>query len=677
MNETRGVFDGLSGVLDNFMNRETRFDPYYFWEPFDCEEPSSDVIAKAAEDGVDLFNDDIAKLAGPYPRKFQSGMILSTKPVSCIQAGSRVGKSIANQVELGCMISRQTPYCLRYNKGVDTGIKRFVTPENIFRFGRLDSRSGVLIDYNINAPLDAKSWDCGNIIGIGKYPEEKYCPDGRQIWIGTLARSIDTHWWPVLAGTGSQRFLPQEFIDISKGNNGSDHGKYCIHGPRDIDIFIKSYNAERQTFESTTAHAILWDEEPIKPELFISGYGHGDYHRFSFTPFQGKTWSNGLFFGCISEDARTLGLEYGIGALKREDFDYFQASAYDSPYIDKDERDRRRNAFPMHERKAIIWGRYARHEGQPFFNRSKVQKWMRKFVHPYMPCKFTADMPYHGMYGNPNFGTRGLMEVSVTKTELEEEDTRDTWRVYEDVRPGVAYMAVFDPAEGAADPSQVQDKSFGLIIREPDSRDSVRNENYPVIVATTRSTLPTMAFAHSCEPVLRYYNNALLASERGHGKDNEAFGMVLDEYPYWYYYESQNDTTKQYHKKKGFDTNVKTRSPMLLKIREWTDEYEVDEDPMIKDAWIYDELAGAVTVTNKNGKHKCDHTKEGSLDGVICLAIATYIFQEQPEVITCNKEEEYEEPKMGFMQRFSLIAEQMDMPSQVPMGHGVAARSGR
>ena len=673
------IFSDATSVVDAFADRAQTFDPYMFWEPWDCKEPTPDAIFKAAEDGVDLEHDDVTALAGPYPRKFQSGHVLSKKRVSCIQAGSRTGKSHSNLVILGASISRQPPYSMRYAEGEDTGIRRAITPINVFRYGRRDARTGTLIDFDVNAKIDLAEWNCGNITGVGVFPEELYCPDGKQIWVGTLARSINTYWWRSLAGTGEQRLLPEEFMDQSRGNRGSNWGEKAIFAPRDITIFIKSYDADRKTFESQDCHILMFDEEPPKPELYVSGAGHCKYQRWSFTPWGGLTWSQSLFFGCVSKKAKDKGMELEIGSFNREEFDYFQATQYDSPYVESEHRDRNRTTFPMHERKSVIWGRYSRHEGQPFFDRSKLQVWEREFCHKYKIATFSASRAWSGMYADVYSGLPGLLEIKVRRTDVTEENMKETWRIYENPKPNVGYLATFDAAEGATDPAQVQDKSFGLILRRWMKGDPEDMEDIPIIVASTRSTLPTIPFARLAFPVLRYYNNALLGAERGHGKDNEAFGVTLDEWPFWYYYTATNDTTKNQHAKKGCDTNSKTRTLYFSKIRDWQDSFTVDQDPWIKDSWLYDEMAGAIIKSTPMKKNRCDHTKDGSLDGVICLGIGIYIIQEEPDVIVCNStpqdEEEVSAFRLSINNKLGLSPEQQH--KTVAMGAGVAGMGNR
>lgn len=659
----------VTNFFDKFADRQTRDDPYLYWEPWDCDLPSPEVFKKAEEDGVDLVSDECIELAGQYPRPFQTDHVLSTKKISIIQAGSQSGKTIANMVILCCMVSRTPPYSLRYDKGVDTGIRRAVSEWNIRRFGRRDVKSGRILDHDHKAKADG-TWDCGNIIGAGKFPEELYAPSGSAIWIGTLAKAVLDTWWPALAGTSSQRFFPMEIIDTSRGNGGYNIGNKVVHCVNDIDIAIKSYELGHTKFESKRAWALFYDEEPPEKQIYISGSQHAVYQRFSFTPLRGITWSKELFFACIDKDSTVR-----KNGLLRKDFDYFYASQYDSPYQDKQVVEQNRRGLQPWDRRSRVWGQYSEFDGQPFFDRSKLQEWRRKYLHPYKTVEFQAERSYHGIRGSPMMGLPGIMGVRVQPVETDADSMRGAWRMYETVRKGVGYLATFDAAEGAINPEEVQDKSFGLITRAP-LPEEVESFGRPVVVAACRSSLPTIRFAESGLPVLRYYNNALLAAERGHGKDNEAFGRTLDEWPYWYYYMAQSGATGRLRPKKGFDTTTKSRTMMMDFLREWIESVDREDDPGIRDELIYGELSAAIIKETAAKKLKrCDHPTTGSLDGVICLGIATYILHETPNLVVCNVASGEEKKKSRFMDRFSP-----GDPGQrgyVPFGSGIGNIGGR
>ena len=676
-----GMFTDLSETIETFMSDKAECSPFWGFEPFDLGVPTQDVVDKAEEDGVDLLGDVAAQLAGPYPRQFQSGAILSKKPTACLLASTQTGKSYAAQALIGASVSRQPPFSLRYEKGVDTGIKRQVSPLNINRFGRIDIRTGTVIDHNIHAEIDSQSWTCGNIMGAGIFPEELYVPDGEQLWVGTLARSIDTLWWPIFAGTNAQRFLPAEFLDKSKGNGGTNSKKLCIHCPNDVTLFVKSYDADFKTFETVTAHLIVYDEEPLKVGHYLSGEGHSVYQRFFFTALNGLSFTQSLFFGCVDEAAKNRAKEHGVGVYDREDFDFFQASRYESPYVDPAAREIHRKSQPRHGRVQKVWGRYGEHTGNPFFDRSKIEYWRERFCASHRKVRLMPKSAYDGIVQQYGRSLPCLMDVGIAemKPAPKEDDLRTVFRVYENPKPGVGYLWLADLAEGAVDPKESQDFNFGIMVRAPTPDDNFENPahyDYPVVVATIRSTLQTIAFAHYTSLALRWYNNAVLAPERGHGKDNEAYGTTLDDWPYWYFFNATSDKTQKSRPKKGFDTNAGTRDNMLLQVRTWLDEFDKDEDPLIKDSWLYDELAGAVLKETRNGKKRCDHPRNGYLDGVICLAIATYIFNESPDVIVCNYVEPEKRSGQTFLERMQKRNSQDRNSPPVRMGAGVGKISG-
>jgi phage terminase large subunit-like protein len=657
------LFKTVDKAIKQVESRKVDFDPYYFFEPWDADVPDMETLKAAMEDGVDLEDDPAVKLSGVYPRPFQTGSILSTKNMVCTQAGSRSGKSICTLVVIGAMISRKPPYAFRYDKGEDTGVRRPVTDENITRFGRYHAVTGEFLDHNTKAPLGPE-WHCGNIVGCGKFPEELYPPDGEQIWVGTIAKSVDTFWWPALTGEGAKRFLPREFFDEAKGNKGSSRQAMIVHGIRSIDIHIKTYEQKHTKFESQTAWLLAWDEEPPEPSIYISGAVHAKYQRFSFTPLKGRSWSEDLFFSCLKPKAER---KKGAG-LSRSDFDYFYASQFDSPFVERSKLLRDRRGMETWERKARIWGQYSEYAGQPFFHREKIFFWRKNFCMDFLPVRFRTTTPYDGMYGSSVSNVPGLLQVRAIPERVNEEDGQYVWRMYEKARPGVGYCAVFDAAEGAVTPTDAKDMGFGLVFRAPTDEEAGTWAGLPVVVATIRSSLPTVAFARSAWPVLRHYNNALLAAERGHGKDNEAFGLTLEDWPYWYMYQVK-EAARRHMLKKGFDTNKTTRTACLDKIKDWVDEYEVDEDPNFRDDRVYHELGMAVSKQTMGGKMKCDHPSGGSLDGVICLGIATYILQESPDLIVCSSVEEGSSHKGGFMRR--VFGEQKQAAGRPSMGQGI------
>jgi hypothetical protein len=144
---------------------------------------------------------------------------------------------------------------------------------------------------------------------------------------------------------------------------------------------------------------------------------------------------------------------------------------------------------------------------------------------------------------------------------------------------------------------------------------------------------------------LRYYNNALLASESAvRGGANATFVNELNDWPYWFYFETTNDATGKVQSKKGFDTNASTRESLFDLAKDWINSFDVEAYPYIPDYDILRELYEAIQVETKSGKFKCDHTKKGTLDSVMAWCIMQYITKFKPEQIRCNVKEQ-EKPK--------------------------------
>jgi hypothetical protein len=259
-------------------------------------------------------------------------------------------------------------------------------------------------------------------------------------------------------------------------------------------------------------------------------------------------------------------------------------------------------------------------------------------------------------------GVPGLLDISVRADNAPSENRTNVWHMFEDRKPNIPYVLTADCAEGSIDPDAAQDSNCALIAR-PNEED----ESLPVIVAAIRSTLPVLPFARTCSHAMRYYNNALLASERGRGKDNEAFGQELDDWPWWFYFSVTNDKTGKVVQKKGFDTNARSRDIIFELIRDYIDDRSEDIDPELKDDSLVRELAAAVIGKSVGGKSRCDHPPSGTLDMAIAFGIMLYVLSKTPDQISCNA---YETPVESGLMRF--LARQNEQKPYVFMGQGLS-----
>lgn len=620
------VFDKISDLPDKLAENETGNDPFYSYEPWDVEERPQWVKDQAMKDGVTIFDPEMTKFIGVDPHPFQSGYMLSCKPLRIKMGGTQIGKSIDALYEAFVMLTGEIPFSLRYPKGYDTGIKRAVTFENVNRFGRWDTRTKTFIDFNTKATIDTLSWDCGTIKGVGVYPSEKIAPEGEQVWIGTYQKPMTNYWWPKIADV-STRVIPDKFIDKTRGNHGLHVQKNTVYVIRNCKIIIITYESGHQTFEAEKAWAYIGDEEVLDQRIFQAAQQHARYVSLIFTPFNGITWSKGIVFPERKSNTRDL----------------FHATQYDSPYQNRTEIEVKRETMKAWDIGARVWGIPTDVHGEPFFDRMKISAWINRFKKHYTLKKFVPSAQYYGIVSRPEITPiPGLMDTQVKMIDETEDNRMNVWRVYEERKIGIPYLLTVDPAEGANDPDAAADVCAALMTRPPSG-----DERKPVIVASLRSTLETVPFARTCSYAMRYYNNALLGAETKRGACNATFAGELRDWPYWYMFTSIQDSTGVSRQQKGFDTNASTRDAIFLLIEEWINSFEADQDPGIFDEPLLEELAKAIT-TIKSGKKRCDHTKDGTLDTTITLGIALYVYKHSLDQVKCNL---FEEPKVNSHHR--------------------------
>lgn len=644
----------ITEFLDKKASGAVDMTPFYAFEPYDVGKRPDWVIEQARKDGVDLYTDEMLYHVGADPHKFQTGFLLSVAPFRTIIAGSRNGKTVSDLVELAIMVSGEKPVSMRVDKGVKTGFKRKITKENIVRFGRFDIRSGAFIDYDFNArrPEGWDEWDCGYIEGVGVYPDEKIPKPGETIWIGCTQRALTERWWPAFEGEDDD-FFPKEFIDRKRGYNGYMKSENVVFGVRRMRVAMISYESGFRKFEAAGKeavgiHAVFFDEEPPDQQCVTAAVNRCRYFSLSETPYLGITYTKQLIFNPKKD---------------RRKNQVFHATIYDSPYLDKETIDHRRSLMPPHEIGARIWGLHTELKGKPYFDRMKINAWIRANKVPFQLARFRPFEEYDGMYSRPDHEKPGLFSVEILlEQKAKEENKQDVWRIYEKAREDVAYFLMADSSEGSDVPSESGDVLASLVMRPP-----MHEEQFPQIVASLRSTLKTVYFARVCSWALRYFNNALLCAEGPtRGSFNAIFYSELVDYPYWYNQPSERWSTRKYRTVKGFDTNVATRPAIFDIITEILSEYDITDTPEIADVPLLQELAGCILAT-KNGKLRPDHPTGGSLDTTICYGQGIYVWKHNPEQIKCRAEPKKRANRFGEL--LSRATEPVKGP--VYLGEGV------
>lgn len=617
MSDKQSVHQSLASFLDRKLGGEIEPHPFFYFEPWDVKERKEWVKEQAKKDGINLYEGELLKHLGGDPHQFQTGYLLSQARMRTLLAASRVGKTVATNIELGIMVSGEKPISMRFEKGHKTNVKRLITPENIIRFGRLDSRSGEFIDNNVDAKRAEgwEEWDCGFIEGVGVYPDDKICKAGQVCWIGTTHQALLEYWWPNL--TNRDRCLfPYDFIDRRSGNDGymkSEWSVYCVRGTR---ITIISYESGFRKYEATEVHSCVFDEESPDQACVTAAINHCKYFSMAMTPYMGMTYTKRLIF-----DSKK----------NKDDNQVFHATSYDSPYLTTDTINHRRSLMQPYEIGARIWGLHTEASGQPYFDRHKINTWIRRLDNDYKLAKFYPAEEYDGIITNKSRSKPGIMDVEIKMHDAGELNRQDVWKIYEPLEEGVAYYLMADSAEGSDIPDESADVLAAMVMRPPD-----QDEKFPQIVATLRSTLRTHVFARVVLYAVRYWNNALLCAEGPiRGSFNALFYAENKDYPYWFKQTSIRDSTRKVRTIKGFDTNVATRGAIFDGIREVLDENTIEEMTEIRDEDLLVELAACI-VAKKNGKTRPDHDKRSSLDSAICYGQGIYVWKNYTSQIKCR-----------------------------------------
>lgn len=636
----RDAIDTLLNTIDNHKDLVGDVSNFTAFEPWDLPERPSWQYDLAIEDGVDLRSVEHTKLFGTTPNLFQSGIVFSDKKLSLTIAASQVGKSFPELMRLICSASGEFPYSMRYPRGVDTKVPRVISVENVRRFGRRDSVTGKIIDYDETKIAEYlrgnREWNCGTIIGVGKFPDKLVAPDGAKFWIGTTRRAYIEMWLPKLNIENKENcIIPAHMVDTNRGNKGYSAINQMVHLKRGIDISFITYESGPIKFEARRVFRIALDEEPPNREIFAAAMSHCESMSIITTPYRGVTWLKEIIDKPL------------------ESKDIWHCTQYDSPYQVKSSVDAERASYLPHQRAARCWGvPVVQNEDRPFFHPLKINLWMQRHKPRYQLTRFSATQRYGSIKPDYESSLACLMDVPIKAEKTDKEDSQYAWRMYEDVKKGEAYALIADPAEGDEIPEDAGDAAAAIVVRLPKTKtrkDEFGNEivNWPQPVALIRSTLLCEQFAEMCLYVARYYNNATLAPESyRRAAWNALFYGKTKTYPYWFYHDTERWSTRKRRGTPGFDTNAKTRDLIFKKVQDWEDSFTEDEPPNFFDDMLLEEMAGCIL--NKKGRP--DHVTRGKLDLTVCWGIALYIASEYPEQFKDNSvvsDEEEEETFLG------------------------------
>lgn len=593
--------------------------PFYSFEPWDVEERSEEIYELARRDGVDLKDELLCKTVGDAPHPFQSGLLTDDIRIKVPLAGSQCGKTFPAVVLTIMMITGEIPIAFRYDKGEHTGFRRPITVDNIKRFGRIDKETGTVIDKDIYATRD-DTWDCGEIMGAGKFPHELVCPyPNARAWIGCFSEHKHQTWIPKL-----RDLIPEHCLDKTKGVKGFNErdGIISLSGGREINII--TYEQDYRRFESRKVWLIVLDEEPPTEKIYDAALSHCHYMVLPFTPYNGITYTKHRIF------------DY---APKTKNIRIYHATQYDCPFHNKEDVEDNVAGAPAWERVARIWGLHSEQSGAPYFNRSKLN-YMKQYIKPVLKYGyFVPDKEVdHAL---------DILKTSVNLVQSEKEDDWRMWEIYEEPIDGEAYLLTTDTARGAEDARDARDRSVAYIFRFTDKGKYMMDK--PVMVAALRSRAEVHQFRLMCMYAARHYNNATLAPE-SKSESGATFVALTRQWPYYYRMTLINDESEKATSRLGFDTNQRTRTPSIDLIKTEIGEANT-KDHDFRHAYLLKELSEAVK--GKNGR--CDHTKQGTTDCIIAYAIKCWVWKYAKHQVSCNATPKKKSKKSAWQTRIESV----------------------
>ena len=620
------LVDYLADLTDDANKRH----PFYLFEPWDPGVRDESIYEQAKKDNVyDAITNETFK-GIISPGKFQTGFLLSNAFMRVNLGGTQIGKSISAYIEMIIILTGEIPFALRYKKGVDTGILREIEADNIRRFGRF-SLDGEFLDHNVKYKRDGK-WNCGTIKGVGVFPKEKIAPPGHVVWVGTYLKALEQYWWPRFEG--GKRMFPDEFIDKSRGRDGFSKKEQAIFFPQGRKLSFITYETGYNRFEAEKAWMVYLDEEPDDERIVPAAQSH-THKGFALieTPYRGLTYTQPLIYrkGSASEK------------------EVFHACQYDSPYQTEDLIHNTRVNLKPWEIEARVWGLHSEVRGRPFYDRQKLAAWRRKYPRHFDLAEILPTRSYTSIE-TESVGSPGLLDIDCHMVMAEYDNDQTCWNIYEKPEDNVGYVLTADPAEGAANPEDAQDKCAALISRLPKEGEG----DEPIICASIRSTLETVEFSKMCMVACQYYNGALIAAESRRAAANATFYITARDWPYWYKMVKVGKSSMETTDSDGFDTNSKTRPMLFDMIGEYIKTHDAGSYPKIPDEALLKELEACMV--GRNGRP--DHPKGGTLDTAICFGILLYVNKFSPWQVQCNRMNDESQPVSSWRERFSKQTEE-------------------
>jgi hypothetical protein len=588
---------GLGDFATEYASGDARKTLFYTFEPWDVVERPQWVEDQIRADGVV----DKVDSYGRAPHLFQSGIVYEYPRIGAIFAGTQTGKSYPVLMDIICQCTGEVPHALKVDKGVDTGVKRVVSELNIIRFGRIDNETGEVIDHNVEAEQDG-TWDCGSIIGTGKYPKKKFLEAGDVVWIGTFKQARDENWWPNL-----KKNVPEHLLDKTKGTDGFSNSKFIVYFNSGVEIHIITYEQGYERFESVTVARCVLDEEPPSQKIFNAALTHCKQLTLVETPYRGITYTY-------------HDIKQAVGTTAEGTIAFYHCTQYDCPYKNKEEIDQNRSVMPKWEIDARVYGLHSEQTGKPYFHDlyDKLHSWIRNFL----TIGTTKTITLPQVSSNEEAARVNALAVI---------DPDGIWRIFEEPNPKYAYWMSADTARGDDGGDVRVDANVAAVFRSPDP-DKKEDRDFPIEVASCRTAKETKFFARECLCAASYYNNAMIAPEAC-GFSAGTFINEIHGWPFMYTMTVTDDRTKRQVDRIGFNTNVKTRQQIFDEIGDLIRAKQDDDESPFRAYHTLHEIAKLIT--GKAGRP--DHAPTGTSDSAIAFGIGLYIYANDKAQIRNNR----------------------------------------
>jgi phage terminase large subunit-like protein len=509
------------------------------------------------------------------------------------------------------------PISVRFDKGEDTGVKRAVTEANIRRWGRFDKETGDFLDFNIDAKKD-DSWNCGNIVGAGKFDLSKIPDPGSRIWLCTFKQARDEMWWPTL-----KDIWPKHLLDTKRGNKGftESDGNFKVYSVNQSVVSIITYEQGYERVEAKKAAHVFLDEEPPDRRFFLGVLEHAVAISMLFTPIRGLSWSY---------------TDLDLKAKEDPNIKVYHATQYDSPYQDSKTVTDRMSLKKPWEIAARVFGMYSEQRGRPYFDRKILNEWARRLF----PKHKYRTIQLDGEFDDVLEACR--LPVSVFD---ETEPGVDVWSVVESPKSGVPYWMSIDTAKGGRDPEVVKDHNIAYVFRPAIASLDGEDRTDPVVVAWCRSPMKTIPFARLCLYCAIWYNCALIFPE-SKGESGAVLTACLLDYPFLGKMVTINQASRKPQSQVGFVTSVRTRRQAFDLVGDYIARRGPKKGDLAHD-FLIKELAECVV--GKGGRP--DHTSTGTLDCGIAFGMGLWIWEHARDQITVNEGYRPKESEKRFDKR--------------------------